>query len=191
MAVLQNEFFYCEHLTNSAEHISLVKTMKVKKRQGYGLENFLRNQAFVEENENKNKTYLVRDKISKELVAYFSLKAGLFSMENGFLWRKSITAIPGIELSNFAANDNYKDLHNDISGIGSIILSDFIFTIIKEIKEKIAVNSLYIFALPEDSLIRYYEKIGFTRLTKRAERQLHQRVKPSYDAGCVFMYQKI
>lgn len=64
--------------------MSLVNTLKIKKNQGFGLENFLKNAAMDEEKENLNRTYLVRDKLSKELVAYFSLKSDLFSIGKWF-----------------------------------------------------------------------------------------------------------
>lgn len=190
MNLLKNDLYYCEHLADTKEHFRLIQKFKIYKENGQGLKAYLMDQAVYDEIHNFSRTYLVRDNATHELVAYFSLKAGLFSLEHG-LFVKQVQAFPGIELSNFAANDAYKDVHNDASGIGAIILSDFIFKIIREAQQEIGVCALYIFALPDHRLIEYYTKIGFRRLSARQERQLHRRIKPAYDRDCIFMFQGI
>ncbi|MBO4630176.1 MAG: hypothetical protein J5687_09535 [Treponema sp.] len=53
----------------------------------------------------------------------------------------------------------------------------------------VGVNSLYIYALPEEKLIEYYKTVGFSRLPKEQEKFVQYHVKPEYDADCIFMYQ--
>ena len=64
-------------------------------------------------------------------------------------------------------------------------------SIIKEVSEKIGVQIVYIYSLPEEKVINNYHKYGFLRLPKKQERKLHRRYKPRYDKGCNFMYLKI
>ena len=97
--------------------------------------------------------------------------------------------IPAIELSNFAVNETYRQSHPDMTKIGRAILYDFVIPISKYIQTLTAVQTLYIYAIPEQSLINHYSSLGFERLTADEEKFVHQTVKPAYDDGCVFMFQ--
>ena len=57
--------------------------------------------------------------------------------------------------------------------------------------EIVGVQALYIYALPQEELIKYYKTLGFSRLDPEMEDFVHKHVKPRYDAGCYFMYQII
>lgn len=65
----------------------------------------------------------------------------------------------------------------------------FVLPIVKCMAKYIGVNSLYIYALPEQKLIEHYGKMGFSRLPPKQERFVQHHVKPKYDEGCIFMYQ--
>ena len=75
--------------------------------------------------------------------------------------------------------------------IGRTILYDFVIPISKYIQTFTAVQALYIYAIPEQSLINHYTSLGFERLSEEEERFVHQSVKPAYDDGCVFMFQML
>lgn len=184
---MNNGIFTCDPILSVPGYKQLITTFTLSR--GKGLENYLKKCAEDEELDHLNNTYLVRDMSSNELVAYFSLKAGTISLESGLFFRNNRQAIPGIELSNFAANENYKINHNNGIQVGKVIFYDFILPIVKDVSKMVAVNAIYIFALPEDRLIAHYQGMGFNRLTKKAEKSLHRRTKPTYDNGCIFMYQ--
>lgn len=94
------------------------------------------------------------------------------------------------QINNFAIRERSGyGLEIYLKQIGEIIFRSFILPTVKHIQNFVAVKALYIYALPEDKLISYYEKLGFTRLEKEEERFVHAHVKPKYDEDCIFMYQ--
>ncbi len=100
-------------------------------------------------------------------------------------------SIPCIELSNFAVNADYISNHPKAKGIGKYIFAKYVLSIAEAAQALIGVKILCIFALPYNSLISRYESMGFKRLPAKEEKQLHSRIKPNYDAKCIFMYQEL
>lgn len=184
--------FLCKHIFDVPNYRDLIKKFSISRDEGQGLRQYLTSWAEKDEINNESRTYLVLDKNNGELVAYFSLKTGMISInERISLFRREFDTIPGIELANFAVNDSYKGLHNEYEGIGKIIFIYFVNPIVKKIAEMVGVNILYIYALPYNTLIEHYKTYGFVRLPKKEEKLLHKRTKPRYDENCIFMYQKI
>lgn len=187
-----NEFFYCEHLTDSEEHKRLIDSFKTIRAEGAGLEYYLKCAAIEDELSDVARTYLVRDVDSGELVAYFTLKAGSITVnEKRRFLATNFDSIPGIELTNFAVNGSYKEVHREMSGIGHIVLYYFVKPMLQEVAGMIGANIFYIFALPYKALLKHYMKMNFVRLDKKTEKKLHRRMKPRYDERCIFMYQLI
>ena len=182
---IKTEKFYYEHILDSKENKELIKDFKVIYNNAKGLELFLKEAALEDEENNSNRTYLVKDNETKEVVAYFSLRTGLVTMGG----EKDFITIPSIELANFAVNSCYRENHSESKYLGAVVLSEFIHPIVRYISDFIAVKILYIYALPEEDLIKYYERLGFNRLDKEQERFVHSHIKPDYDTGCIFMYQ--
>lgn len=192
MPILKNETFYCDHLGKSENDLQDIQNFSVKDVRGAGLENYLKDIAFEDENNGIMRTYLVRDNNSLELVGYFSLKAGLISFnEGGTGTIADFDTLPGVELANFALNGVYANKHPKLKGIGFRIFNDFIIPIVENIAENVGVKTIYIFALPFDALIRQYGRYGFMRLPAKREDELHRRLKPRYDSECIFMYQML
>lgn len=198
--ILQSELFYCDHLGASARDESDVKCFSVRDEKGFGLQEYIQRVAFSEEDAGIMRTYLVRDIRSSELVGYFSLKAGLISLneteeerrddETGIKETVSVfDTLPGVELANFAVNYSYIQAHPDLKGVGLVIFESFILPVIRKTSENIGMKILYIFSLPFDELISRYEQYGFSRLNSPYQEELHKRLKPRYDASCMFMFQ--
>lgn len=103
--------------------------------------------------------------------------------------KEKFDSIPAIELSNFAVNQNYREKHSHIKQIGIYTFEFFVLPIVKCMAKYIGINSLYIYALPEQKLIEHYGKMGFSRMPPNQERFVQFHVKPKYDEGCIFMYQ--
>ena len=152
------------------------------------MERYIKELAESDEKDGSARTYLVKDKFSHEIVAYFSLKTGLFTIDAGNGYFYSISAI---ELSNFAVNSSYRLNHPDSRNLGSTIFSEFILPLVKCLSSFVGVQAIYIYALPQDKLIEHYKTMGFNRLGAEEEKFVHQHVKPKYDEGCIFMYQLI
>ena len=126
----------------------------------------------------------MRDNSSSEMVGYFSLKAGLISLnerqvestdsETGE--KKKVTVfdtLPGVELANFAVNSTYVHNHEELKGLGVVIFNQFILPIVRQTSDNVGVKILYIFALPYDDLIKsYHDRYGFSRLGNPYEDEL-------------------
>lgn len=186
--LINNEIFYCEPFLANKANIEAVQKFHVAKETGLGLEMYLKQYAASDELSHEARTYLVKDNVTDEIVGYFSLKTGMVASrkKRGFL-QSEIDSLPAVELANFAVNSEYKAVHKEQTGIGSIIFLDFILPIIKMAADKVGICIVYIFALPYKSLIKYYETLNFKRLSKTEEAFIHKNYKPRYDEGCIFM----
>lgn len=190
--ILQNDLFYCSHLGDSGNDEADIAHFSVKDPNGEGLAEYLRYLAFPEEDSGVMRSYLIRDVYSSELVGYFSVKAGLISVnEVHTVEGVTFDTIPGVEIANFAVNEVYQENHPGLKGIGLIIFNDFIVPIIQKASESIGVKIIYIFALPFERLLRRYRDYGFLRLDSASEDELHKRLKPNYDEDCIFMFQQL
>lgn len=180
-----SELFYVKHLSEE-DDLSL---FKVDKPEGYGLEHYLKEFALKEELSNNARTYLVKEKISDELVAYFTLKSGLITNKTSLLAFDNLTAM---EIANFAVNDNYRRYKDVMPHIGRYVFSQFIMPIAKEAQSLIGIEYIYIFALPRKKLIEHYNSMGFERVSSLSlEKYIHRHIKPTYDRGCYFMYLRL
>lgn len=179
--------FSVEHLLDSPENINLVETFNVS-NDALGLELYLKEQSVADETNKMSRTYLVKDKVTGELVGYFSLKTGLITLQ---VFKNTFESIPAIELANFAVNNAYRENHPGIKRIGYYIFLSFIRPLAESISNLIGVNALYIYALPEEKLIEHYRTMGFSRLPIEQESFVQSHVKPKYDEGCIFMYQTL
>lgn len=191
MLLIENSLFYCVHITSN--DIQDIKYFTLPPKDCEGLVYYLRYEALSDESSGKMRTYLARDNYSHEIVAYFSLKAGLISIESSDDEPESfIDTLPGIELANFAVNFHYICNHPDMKGLGLIVFNDFILQIVDMISNLIGARVLYIFSLADDDLINHYkQKYEFRRLNREQETKLHQRIKNDYDRECIFMYRLI
>ncbi|SHL32274.1 hypothetical protein [Fibrobacter sp. UWEL] len=189
MAPNINGMFYCEHLSSDEHTLQQITLFKVKHPDAKNLELFLQNHAAAEETNNKNRTYLIKDRKTNEIVCYFSLRNGLFTIPNDY--SQSFSTVPAIELSNFAVNESYKQQYPKVHQLGAMTLRNFILPIVKQIQEQSGVQALYIYALPNDKLIEHYSSLGFMRFDPEEEAFIHNHVKPLYDKGCVFMCQGV
>ena len=184
---INHPIFMYEHLFDSPDNASAIKHFLVTEKNGLGLEYYLKETAAIDEQNQMNTTYLVKDKVTKEIAGYFSLRTGLFTLTDDS--PEYFDSIPAIELSNFAVNALYRKNHPETKSIGRIMFSEFIIPVVQHIKSFVAVRALYIYALPEQKLIQHYQTLGFSRLEPEEEAFVHSHVKPKYDDGCIFMYQ--
>lgn len=192
MSLLSNDIFYCDHLGASEQDKNDIQAFSVKDVRGEGLVNYIKNFAFDDEARKRMRTYLVRAKDTSELVGYFSLKAGLISFNEGDPNEiANFDTLPGIELANFAVNNEYLRKNPNAKGLGLLIFNDFILPIVEDVSSRVGAEVLYIFALPFEGLIRQYNKYDFRRLDPEHEAELHRRLKPRYDSECIFMYQML
>lgn len=108
-----------------------------------------------------------------------------------FFGKTAFDSIPVVELANFAVNDNYKQKNPTYKGLGKILFSKFVMPTVTNGQEHMGLSILYIFSLPYERLINNYKSMNFSRLSMLQEKSMHKRIRPYYDTGCVFMYQRI
>ena len=185
----QTDDFYCEHLFESAENLQAIQQFDVTQQSGKGLENYLKYMASDEEESSSARTYVVKSKDTGEIAAYFTLKAGLFTV--GDEAGDYFYTIPAAELANFAVNSTFRNTHPQIDKIGKKVFSDFILPLVDSVRELLGIQAIYIYALPYERLLEHYASLGFHRLAPEKEKFVHQHVKPKYDDGCIFMYQTL
>ena len=113
-APIETDLYVYEHLFESPANLEDIKVFEVDKPTGKGLEFYLKNMAEYEERKRSNRTYLVRDKKTKEIAGYFSLRTGLFTLDSGREKESdddiTFYSVPSIELSNFAVNSASAEL---------------------------------------------------------------------------------
>ena len=184
-SVYDTNSYTIEHLLDSKENAELIEQFEVGKN-AKGLENYLKYVSSDDEENNFSRTYLVKDKTTKEIASYFSIRTGLITMQ---VQDEKFDSIPAIELSNFAVNQNYRKNHPDVDKLGTYTFEYFVLPISRCLAKYIGIHALYIYALPNDKLIEHYSKMGFSRLSPEQEQFVQFHVKPKYDDGCIFMYQ--
>ncbi len=194
--IIQNDVFYCDHLTSSDKDHEDIDAFRVKHPEyALGLEQYLKSYALSDEKKGIMRTYLVRSLKTDELVGYYSLKAGLVSLNERDVPdtdRTVFDTVPGIEIADFALNGVYQDSFPQARGLGAIVFRDFIRPLASQVAEIAGAKVLYIFALPYDDLIDNYSRhYHFMRLRRQDEEALHKRLKPAYDESCIFMYQML
>lgn len=185
--IIENEDFSIEHLLALPENEKLIADFKAL-NGAQGLENYLKYQASDDEKSMSSRTYLVKDKATKELAGYFSLRSGLITVQT---YHESFDTIPAVELSNLAINGEYRENHKDKKRLSFVFLQSFIIPLAKIMSRYIGIRTLYIYALPDEKLIEHYTTLGFTRLSKKQEKFVQNHIKPKYDENCVFMFQNL
>lgn len=148
--------------------------------------------ALYDEKTSRARTYLVIAKKTNEIIAYFTLKAGMIGIkQKRFSISQNIDSTPGIEIANFAINDEFKKKYGNLKGLGYIIFNDYILPKIEDARRIVGVRILYIYALPNNNLIEHYHSYGFTKLQAFQQKHIEKWFQPYYDKGCVFMYQNL
>ena len=195
--ILCDGTYYCDHIGTSVKDEEDIMQFRVKHREfAVGLGNYIKYCSFSDETKRVMRTYIVRDYVTDDVVGYFSLKAGLISLNERVVFDDSennkivFDTMPGIEIANYALNANYRNKHPESKGIGVAIFRHFIMELSYQAAEIIGARLLYIFSLPIENLVKRYNTVyHFTRLDDSQEDALHKRIKPIYDKSCIFMYQ--
>lgn len=199
----------CVPLTDDRRHEEAIKDFVIDREAGIpknldyvaGLEAYLKRCAWDDDMNHDVKIYLIKDlEMEGEIVAYFGLRAGsvidrskgIFSMQEveEALNNQNVKLVPathpGIEISHFAVNDNYRRKVGNIKGLGEYLYPEFIFPIILDVFDKIGVRLIYLFAAGDEHLIRYYRRVF--RFQNLDANDTNTPILPSYDKGCTFMY---
>ena len=182
---MENNLFYLDCLKADTSSYEL-KSFRIQHDESQ-LTRYLVKYARKHEEECMNKTYLVRNKSTGCIFAWFSLKAATLP----FNQKDEIFLTPAIELTHFAVDERYKVPENvtDVMKTGEFIFWNFILPIVKEVAEKIACKDLFLFAINTPKLVDYYTQcLGFKEIENIDDKQFFEYEKPDYDSGCKFLY---
>ena len=181
---LDNEYFRVEHISDARDGRNAIEEFSAGD-EDKGLERYLKETALRDEKGRDARTYLVRDAVTDEIAAYFSLRACLVPVP---IDNTDVYTIPAVELSNFARNKDYRATGRSIGKIGAYVFLHFVLPLVRQASSLIGARLICLYALPVTRLIRYYETLGFRRLDADTTKFVNSRVKPKYDRGCVFMF---
>ena len=201
------ENFICVPLASSIKHRDELSSFCIDREYCYrncfdviGLEAYLKRCAWDEDQNNETRIYLIKDSESGDIAAYFGLKAGMVatSINDGLnseeqeriLREKGVKmlpeVLPGIEISHFAVNDNYRRKVGGVKGLREYFYPEFIYPIIEDVASKVGVSLIYLYAAGGDKLISYYKRVfDFQELDVHG---IYTPLEPHYDSGCTFMY---
>lgn len=204
--------FECVPLTSDIRHIEQIQRFVIDREKDVsgikgkviGLEAYLKRCAWNDDLNRQARVYLIKDSKTGEIAAYFGLKAGMVvNSEDGMPSEEEKNEImeefgakllpevePGIEISHFAVNDEYRrhagKNGNPVKGLGAYFYPAFIYPIIEDVAEKIGVSMIYLYAAGDEHLERYYEKVFQFQILESED--FYIPLEPNYDGGCKFMY---
>ena len=181
-----NSPFYIEELSEDLNSYEL-KSFRIQHEE-FQLTRYLVKLAKKHQKQLLNKTFLVREKGSDNLVAFYSLKAATLPYND----KESSFLIPAIELTHFAVDERYKtiDLQDSLSvKTGEFIFWNLILPVVKYVSEKVACKDLFVFSINTPKLISYYKnRLGFQEIENIDDKLFFEYAVPDYDDNCKFLY---
>ena len=132
-----------------------------------------------------NKTFLVRETGSDNLVAFYSLKAATLPYND----KESSFLIPAIELTHFAVDERYKGRGSVSLRTGEFIFWNHIVPCVKNTQKFLALQDLFVFSINTPKLIDYYKnRLGFHEIENIDDKFFFEYAIPDYDDNCKFLY---
>ena len=175
--------YYLEHLSDKTNSYEL-KMFRVQHEETQ-LTRYLVNMAKKHERMMLNKTYLVRDKNNRNLVAWFSLKNATLPYND----KESSFLIPAIELTHFAVDERYKEIGSASLKTGEFIFWNHIVPCVKNAQKYLALQDLFVFSINTPKLISYYKnRLGFQEIENIDDKLFFEYAVPDYDDNCKFLY---
>ena len=178
--------FYIEELSEELNSYEL-KSFRIQHEE-FQLTRYLVKLAKKHQKQLLNKTFLVREKGSDNLVAFYSLKAATLPYND----KESSFLIPAIELTHFAVDARYKTINSQDSfsvKTGEFIFWNLILPVVKYVSEKVACKDLFVFSINTPKLISYYKnRLGFQEIENIDDKLFFEYAVPDYDDNCKFLY---
>lgn len=177
--------FYIEELSSSTSSYEL-KKFRVQHDE-IQLSKYLSKQAKKHNTDGLNKIYLVRNKKTGTIVAWFGLKSATLPFNN----KNESFLIPAIELTHFAVDQRFKidASKKNLTRTGEYIFWNFIIPIVQTVAKLIACKNLFLFAIDTPKLIKYYKTVlGFKEIQNIDDKVFFDYAVPDYDSDCKFLY---
>ena len=175
--------FYIEELSEELNSYEL-KSFRIQHEE-FQLTRYLVKLAKKHQKQLLNKTFLVREKGSDNLVAFYSLKAATLPYND----KESSFLIPAIELTHFAVDARYKEIGSASLKTGEFIFWNHIVPCVKNAQKYLALQDLFVFSINTPKLISYYKnRLGFQEIENIDDKLFFVFVVPDYDDNCKFLY---
>ncbi|MCQ2592672.1 MAG: hypothetical protein MJ188_07785 [Treponema sp.] len=192
--VKKTNYFECVHLTDYKERQLLFRfdvydDFEINEENPYtvlGLQDIINNHIADFEDSDKLRTYLVFDTSTqkKQLVCVFCLKSGDMILGTQ-------GAVPSVELVYFALEKGYKETHSELKGLGNYIFNDFIIYLVEQIYTLAGGVFLYLFAINNKKLVKFYESLGFTPLSDEEENIILSNAANEGNRDCKFLFLRL
>ena len=151
--------FYIEELSEELNSYEL-KSFRIQHEE-FQLTRYLVKLAKKHQKQLLNKTFLVREKGSDNLVAFYSLKAATLPYND----KESSFLILAIELTHFAVDERYKEIGSASLKTGEFIFWNHIVPCVKNAQKYLALQDLFVFSINTPKLISYYKnRLGFQEI---------------------------
>ena len=141
------------------------------------------------------RTYLVfymNKSQKKELACVFCIRCSSMHFQNPSKKNFFNEIIPCIELVYLALDSNYRRKHPEIKRVSSMVFDAFIVPIVQELNRLCGCKYLFLFAINDKKLIKYYiNQMDFEELPKKEEAVVVEYLKTHSNSDCKFLYQNI
>ena len=135
---------------------------------------FLSDDSFDYDKERYGLTYLLKDKDSDTILAFYTIKSnGVQTYSSEY---EEYNAVPVVEIARIAVEYEFQHM-----GVGKKLFYEHILPKIQGVENLIAVRAVIVFVDPDNANgIRFYESLGF----KKASRDVQQKISESFNENC-------
>ena len=140
------------------------------------------------------KTYLVfyNQNNKKELACVFCIRCSSMHFRNPSKENFFSEIVPSIELVYLGVDANYARKHPEIKRTGGMVFDAFIVDIVLELNRLCGCKYLFLFAINDKKLIKYYtDRMDFHELPAAEEDVVVEYLKTYSNKNCKFLFQDI
>lgn len=163
---------YAEERLDREKHFELVGNFECGPDDPLNL--FLSDNSFDYDEEKYGYTYLLREKGTGIILAFYTIKANgvqTYSSET-----REYNALPVIEIARIAVQFEFQN-----QGLGKKLFHDYILPKIQKVGTLIAVRAIIVFVDPDNiDGIGFYESLGF----EKAEDDVQRKIGESFNEDC-------
>lgn len=141
------------------------------------------------------KTYLVfyiNEDNKKELACVFCIRCSSMHFRNPSKENFFSEIVPCIELVYLGIDANYAKNHPEIKRTGGMVFDAFIVDIVLELNRLCGCKYLFLFAINDKKLVKYYiDRMDFHELPAAEEEIVVEYLKTYSNKNCKFLFQDI
>ena len=163
---------FVEESLDSKKHFFIVGDFQCG--ADYPLNRFLSDDSFRYDEEGYGSSYLLLEEESKELLAFYTIKANGVQTYSSAL--KEFNSVPVVEIARIAVAYEFQHI-----GLGTKLFYEYILPRIRQVEELIAVRAVIVFVEADNEHgIKFYKSLGF----KKAEDDVQRKIDESFIEDC-------